>query len=68
MKSKNNDGVKVASVETYCGGVKNRRARALSRLQAQLKSGVKPVKGENVPLEERDIKRINKEIDILKNK
>ena len=43
---------------------------ALERLEAQLKSGVKPTKIDSkyvdVPLKDADIKRINKEIDTLK--
>lgn len=62
------------------GGVNHRRAGALSRLKAQLKSGVKPnwyessaitraVKGqEYIPLTEQDVKRIRKEISILESK
>lgn len=74
MKSTRNDGVKQSSQETYRGGVKNRRARAKQRLEAQLVSKVKPNKEKlagnsvNVPLTEQDIKRINKEIGILNSK
>lgn len=74
MKSTRNDGVKQSSQETYRGGVKNRRARAKQRLEVQLISKVKPNKEKlasnsvNVPLTEQDIKRINKEIDILNSK
>lgn len=68
MKSTRNDGVKQSSQETYRGGVKNRRARAKQRLEAQLVSKVKTTKDGVVPLEESDIKRINKEIDILNSK
>jgi hypothetical protein len=72
MKSANKptDGVQVV----YHGGKHNRRARAKERLEAQLKSGVKPnpVKSPgnnvNVPLTDHDIKRIEKEIEILKSK
>lgn len=59
----------------------DRRVRALARLEAQLESGVKTSKGKNVnsqfkfdrdnakePLTEKDIKRINREIEILKQK
>jgi hypothetical protein len=58
----------------YRGGIKNRRARALARLEAQLVSKVKPNREKlagsdvNVPLTELDIKRINKEVGILKNR
>lgn len=63
------------------GGVKNRRNSALNRLENQLKSGKKAYKVKNslskkgysttqstIPLEELDIKRINKEIEILKTR
>lgn len=55
-----------------------RRAKVIPRLEAQLKSGVKPEKvsmltyattgPNNVPLDENDIKRINKELSILKSR
>ncbi len=48
---------------------RSRQARVLEVLQAQLKSGVKTQKKTTdvkVPLTEHDIKRINKEIEILK--
>lgn len=48
--------------------LRNRRKNALIRLEQQLKSGVKTVKFEKQPLTESDIKRINKEIQILKSK
>lgn len=51
--------------------VKDRNSRTLSRLEEQLKSGVKVGTGKDpqtLPLEERDIKRIKKEIDILKTR
>ena len=71
MKS-TKDGVKKSSRETYINGPSARRARAAGRLEAQLKSGVKPgprpVRGIDVSLEESDIKRIKKELEILKNK
>lgn len=60
---------------------KQRQANALQRLENQLKSGVKPWKifdaevfpnGDTIqiqtPLTESDIKRINKEIEILKQR
>lgn len=55
------------------GGVKNRRARTLQRLENQLESGVKQTKGnfmsmDKVDLTEQDITRINKEIAVLKTK
>lgn len=46
-----------------------RRQRALSRLENQLKKGKKTVKGsftDQVELSDKDIKRINKEIQILR--
>lgn len=46
-----------------------RRQGALQRLEAQLASGVKTKKGtrdEKIPLTDKDIKRINKEIERLK--
>jgi hypothetical protein len=48
--------------------LRNRRKNALIRLEQQLESGVKSVKFEKQPLTESDIKRINKEILILKSK
>lgn len=51
--------------------VNRRRKSALNLLEAQLKSGVKPVKGshtETEKLTEKDISRINREISILKAK
>lgn len=65
------------------GGVNYRRSGALSRLKAQLKSGLKPsklkdlqstegseyfVKMKGIPLTEHDVKRIKKEISILESK
>jgi hypothetical protein len=50
---------------------KSRKSRALSTLEAQLKSGVKTQKGTKdvkIALTEADRKRINKEIDNLKTK
>lgn len=50
---------------------KSRRQRVLPRLQNQLKAGVKPSKenpGEMIPLTEKDIKRINKEVETLKSR
>lgn len=74
MKSTRNDGVKISSRESYKGGPSNRRIRAKERLEAQLISKVKPNKEKlagndvNVPLTEADVKRINKEIGILKSR
>jgi hypothetical protein len=59
--------------------LKNRRKSALARLEQQLISGVKPIKGFNnnnpnnygsitTPLTESDIKRINQEIQTLKSR
>lgn len=48
---------------------KSRQARVLEKLEKQLKSGVKTQKKTTdvkVPLTDADIKRINKEIEILK--
>lgn len=45
-----------------------RRSGALNRLEAQLKNGTKSTKTGNVPLSDKDVKRINKEISILKEK
>ena len=63
---------------SYYGGVYNRRVRALRRLEEQLKAGTKTEKvdkltkattGANqIPLDEVDIKRIKREISVLKSK
>lgn len=46
-----------------------RRKSALNRLENQLKSGVKPTKdGNTTSLTNKDVKRISKEIDILKTR
>ena len=51
------------------GSVNLRRRNALKRLQEQLKSGKKPDKqGNFIVLTESDIKRIEKEIEILKSR
>lgn len=50
---------------------KSRQARALAKLEAQLKSGVKTQKGTSdvkIELTDSDRKRINKEISNLKAK
>lgn len=60
-------------MSNYTSGVKNRRTRTIARLQAQLKSGKKPLesarlqKGPQVmqDLLPSDIVRIEKEIEIL---
>lgn len=50
-------------------GINLRRRNALKRLQEQLKSGKKPDKqGNLIALTESDIKRIKKEIEILKSR
>ncbi|MCB1711820.1 MAG: hypothetical protein KDH96_04865 [Candidatus Riesia sp.] len=49
----------------------NRRRRAIQLLEFQLKKGTKTKKktfDEQIPLTEKDIKRIKKEIENLKNK
>lgn len=71
-----NDGVQVHA--GYQGGIKNRRRRALQRLEAQLKSGTKTEKvnkltlattGANqVPLTDSDRKRIETQILTLKSR
>lgn len=51
--------------------LRNRRKSALSRLEKQLLTGMKPVKGSSVvqeELTEADIKRIKKEIETLKTR
>lgn len=51
-----------------------RRESTLGRLQAQLKSGIKPLKedgkdtGKTIKLTEKDIERIKKEITTLKER
>jgi hypothetical protein len=45
-----------------------RRSGALNRLKAQLENGTKSTKTGDVPLSDKNIKRINKEISILKEK
>lgn len=68
MKS-TRDGVKKSSLESYTSGYKNRIVRVIDRLEAQLKSKVKPVKdGGTTDLTESDVKRVNKELTILKSK
>lgn len=59
-------GVKGATVPQV-----SRKKRALEMLEEQLKSGVKTKKDtfdEKIPLTEKDIKRINKEIETLKKR
>ncbi len=51
---------------TNSSGRKNqRRIDVVSRLENQLKSGVKPVNNKTEPLSETDISRIKKEIEVL---
>jgi len=47
---------------------KIRKENALSRLKVQLESGKKDVKGVDKPLTDKDIKRINKEVETLGKK
>lgn len=49
--------------------VKSKRRRVIERLQNQLKDGFKSKNGiDKIPLSERDIERIKKEIEILKTR
>lgn len=48
--------------------IKVRRQGVLERLEQQLKDGTKKVEYENVPLTDKDVKRIKKEIQILKER
>lgn len=48
--------------------VKSRRQRVIGRLESQLKSGTKNTKEGRVQLTDKDVKRINKELDILKKR
>lgn len=52
--------------------MRNRREAVIERYEAQLKSGVKPVKKDNsgltTPLTEKDITRIKSEIKTLKSR
>jgi len=45
-----------------------RRVGALSRLEEQIEKGIKKVEFKDVPLTDKNIKRINKEIEILEKK
>ena len=49
-------------------GRPDRRMKALLRLEAQVVAGTKNNKGETYPLNDKDTKRINKEIGILTTK
>jgi hypothetical protein len=53
---------------TYIGGISQRRKVALQNLELQLKKGNKMSEGKLIPLEEKDVKRIEKEILTLKAK
>lgn len=54
---------------TNSSGRKNqRRIDVVSRLENQLKSGVKPVNNKTEPLSETDISRIKRELAILSNR
>lgn len=67
-------------MNTNIGGVKKRKEGALNRLEAQLKSGVKPDKNSQaaitryttgqtyIPLTDKDKERIEKEMNILELK
>ena len=57
-----------SGADAYSAGKRNRRLRAKERFEAQLVSKVKNTKDGPVPLDEADIKRINKEIDIIKSR
>ena len=45
-----------------------RRVGALSRLEEQIEKGLKRVEHKEVPLTDKNVKRINKEIEILGKK
>lgn len=45
-----------------------RNRQVVSRLEAQLKKGTKPTNEGDVPLSEKDITRINKELGIVKER
>lgn len=48
--------------------IKERRNRALVNLEAKLKKGLKEIKGEEIPLNDIDKSRIQKEITTLKER
>jgi hypothetical protein len=60
------------STKGYSGTpqAKSRRERVITRLETQLKAGTKPTSelGVSVPLEDKDITRINKELVVLKTR
>lgn len=65
--SKKTNGVNYGKTAPQRG----RRNRALEQLEAQLKTGVKTIKGsidETKPLTEKDVTRINREIATLKSR
>jgi len=68
--SKKNNGVNYGKTTPQ----QSRRRRALDQLNTQLKSGKKPIKNQigdhngMTELTDKDINRINKEIEILKNR
>jgi len=47
-------------------GVVNRRRNVILRLETQLKKGIKSNNGEDLPLTDKDVNRINKELVTLK--
>lgn len=67
---KPSSATKQSSRETYKNGPVNRRVRVTERLEAQLASKIKPNKeGKgNVPLTDQDVKRIQKELTVIKSK
>ena len=48
--------------------INQRRVGALSRLEEQIEKGLKRVEHKEVPLTDKNVKRINKEIEILEKK
>ena len=63
------------SEKHYCrhAAAKARRERAIERLEKQLKTGFKPPKKtdqtlSDIPLMDKDITRINKELEILRSR
>lgn len=51
------------------GSATDRRKRVIDRLEVQLKLGNKPDENDSlIPLEEKDVKRINKEIETLRSR
>lgn len=48
--------------------VRHRRSNVIDRLNYQLKEGTKNTKEGTVPLTEKDVKRINKELETLKSR